>query len=90
MHDFPKFNGSYLPIDDSRIDLSNPSCLSNPKEIIYGSSKSSIIISPGLLQSNRTNQFLVHMEDLQNVSVKATGYVLVKIEDTYPPIILIR
>jgi hypothetical protein len=46
-------------------------------------------ILSGSLQSNRTYQFMVNMGNRRNASVQATGYVLVKVEDTRPQLIVI-
>ncbi len=51
--------------------------------------KSSVTILGKSLQSNRTYQFMVYMENRRNSSIQATGYVLVKIEDTRPQMIAI-
>lgn len=45
---------------------------------------SSLMILAGSLQSNRTYQFMVYMKNRWNSSVQATGYVLVKVDDTRP------
>ncbi len=83
-------NGSLLSIDDLRNDSSNPSCLSNRTGLKFGNSiESSLTILAGSLQSNRTYQFMVHMENRQNSSLQATGYALVQVEDTSPQMILI-
>ncbi len=83
-------NGSLLSIDDLRNDPSNPSCLSNRTGWKFGNSiESSLTILAGSLQSNRTYQFMVQMENRQNSSLQATGYALVQVEDTHPQMILI-
>jgi len=83
-------NGSLLSIDDLRNDSSNPSCLANRIGLKFGNSiESSLTILAGSLQSNRTYQFMVYMENRQNSSLQATGYVLVQVEDTHPQMILI-
>jgi hypothetical protein len=83
-------NGSLLSIDDLRNDPSNPSCLSNRTGWKFGNSiESSLTILAGSLQSNRTHQFMVQMENRRNSSLQATGYVLVQVEDTRPQMILI-
>ncbi len=83
-------NGSLLSIDDLRNDSSNPSCLSNRTGLKFGNSiESSLTILGGSLQSNRTYQFMVQMENRQNSSLQATGYALVQVEDTSPQMILI-
>ena len=51
---------------------------------IYGNSiKSSLTIFAGSLQSNRTYQFMVQMENRRNSSIQATGYLLVQIDNNY-------
>ncbi len=83
-------NGSLLSIDDLRNDPSNPSCLSNRTGWKFGNSiESSLTILAGSLQSNRTYQFMVQMENRQHSSLQATGYALVQVEDTSPQMILI-
>ncbi|CAF0859705.1 unnamed protein product [Rotaria sordida] len=97
LYNFPNLQGILLSIDDSRNDPLNPSCLSNRSgngtRLIYGnltlSPKSSITILSGSLQSNRTYQFMVYMENRKNSSIQATGYVLVQVEDTRPQLIVI-
>ncbi|UJR18997.1 hypothetical protein I4U23_022127 [Adineta vaga] len=88
---FPNLYGSLLTIDDMRNDLSNPSCLSLNRAgwRFDNSFHSSFTILSGSLQYNRTYQFMVKMENRQNSSLQATGYVLVKVEDTRPNMILI-
>jgi hypothetical protein len=83
---FPNLQGILLPINDPRIDPFNPSCLSNGGNLAM---KSSVIIRSGSFQSNRTYQFMVFMQNKQNSTLTATGYVLVRIEDTYPKMIAI-
>jgi hypothetical protein len=62
----------------------------NKTALKYGNSiKSSLTILSGSLQSNRTYQFMVYMENRRNSSLQATGYVLVKVEDTRPQLIVI-
>ena len=48
-----------------------------------------LTILAGSLQPNRTYQFMVYMENRRNSSRQATGYVLVKVEDTRPQLIAI-
>jgi hypothetical protein len=87
---FPNLQGSLLSIDDMRNDPSNPSCLSNRTGFQFGNSiNSSLTILSGSLQSNRTYQFMVQMENRRNSSLQVTGYVLVKVEDTRSQMILI-
>ncbi len=83
-------NGSLLSIDDLRSDPSNPSCFSNQTGWKFGNSiESSLTILAGSLQSNRTYQFMVQMENRRNSSLQATGYVLVNVVDTRPQMVLI-
>ncbi|CAF3807836.1 unnamed protein product [Rotaria sp. Silwood1] len=97
LYNFPNLQGILLSIDDSRNDRLNPSCLSNQSgngtRLIYGNStlspKSSVTILSGSFQSNRTYQFMVYMENRKNSSIQATGYVLVRVEDTRPQLIAI-
>jgi hypothetical protein len=87
---FPNLQGSLLSIDDPRTDLSNPSCLSNRTGWKYENSiNSSLTILAESLQSNRTYQFMVYMQNRQSPSLQATGYVLVKVVDTRPEMIVI-
>jgi hypothetical protein len=51
--------------------------------------QSALLISAGLLQPNRTYQFMVHMQKKQNQSQQVTGYVLVRVEGTFQRIISI-
>jgi len=79
-----------LTIDDLTNDSSNPSCLSNRTGWKFGNKiNSSLTILSNSLQPNRTYQFMVQMEDLRNSSQQATGYVLVKVEDSRPQMIAI-
>ena len=65
-------------------------CKDNQTGWKYSNSiKSSITILSQSLQSNRTYQFMVHMENRFNSSLQATGYVLVKVEDTRSQMIVI-
>ncbi|CAF5028972.1 unnamed protein product, partial [Rotaria sp. Silwood1] len=59
---------NFLTIDDSRIDLNNPSCLSNQSN---NGTKSSLIIFANSLKSNEIYQFKVSMKNLQNSSTQA-------------------
>ncbi|CAF3897839.1 unnamed protein product [Rotaria sordida] len=94
---FPNFQGSHLTIDDPRIDRLNPSCLLNRTDQrtawkydgVTLAPESSVTILAGSLSPNRTYQFMVHMENRQNSSLQATGYVLVKVEETRPQMIAI-
>ena len=87
---FPNQFGRLLTIDDLTNDTTNPSCLSNRTGLKYGDlSNSSLIILPKTLQANRTYQFMVQMQNRRNSSQQATGYVLVKVENTRPQMIAI-
>lgn len=87
---FPNLYGYLLTVDDPRNDSSNPSCLSNRTGFQFGNSiHSSLTILSNSLQSNRTYQFMVQMENRQNSSRQATGYVLVNVEDTHPRMIAV-
>ncbi|CAF1399077.1 unnamed protein product [Adineta steineri] len=96
-YNFPNLQGILLSIDDPRIDPLNPSCLTsrsdNGTQLIFGnltlSPKSSLTILAGSLQSNQTYQFMVYMENRQNSSVQATGYVLVTVTDTQPQLVAV-
>ncbi|CAF0788844.1 unnamed protein product [Adineta steineri] len=81
---FPNLNGVLLSIDDNRTDPLNPSCFANQTrngtKWKYGTSlKSSLTILANSLQPNQTYQFMVYMENRQNSSTQATGYVLVTV-----------
>ena len=81
---FPNRNGILLTIDDP---LNNEL---NWTRIQYGNTfHSSVTILSKTLRSNRTYQFMVQMENRRNASLQATGYVLVKVEDTRPQLIAI-
>ncbi|CAF0777082.1 unnamed protein product [Adineta steineri] len=96
-YNFPNLQGILLSIDDPRVDPLDPSCLSsrsdNGTQLIFGnltlSPKSSLTILGGSLQSNRTYQFMVYMENRQNSSLQATGYVLVTVTDTQPQLVAV-
>ncbi len=51
--------------------------------------ESSMTILSGSLRLGQTYQFMVHMQNRRNSSVVATGYVLVKTEDSDRPMIII-
>ena len=92
MFDFPNINGSLLTIDDPTVDRRNPSCLSNSALRYVGVSpatRSSLLISGGSLQSNRTYQFMVQMQNRYDTLSRATGYVLVRVQDAAVPMIVI-
>ncbi len=82
---FPNVNGSLLTIDDPRMNLLNRTIGWKYNNSI----KSSLTILAGSLQSNQTYQFMVYMENRQNSSIQATGYLLVQIEDNIRPMIAI-
>jgi hypothetical protein len=56
---------------------------------VNSSIKSSLIILANSLKSNQTYQFMVYMENRQNSSLQATGYLLVQVEDAQPQLIII-
>jgi hypothetical protein len=60
--------------------------LGNGSTVIYNgvsnSSKSALLIPAGSLQPNQTYQFKVCMDHKRNQSDQATGYVLVRVEET--------
>ncbi|CAF0773839.1 unnamed protein product [Adineta steineri] len=93
LYNFPNFQGILLPIENSKTDPYNPSCLSNQSGLIFGnlttSPSSSLAILGGSLQSNQMYQFMVYMENRKNSSIQATGYVLVTVDDTHPQLIVI-
>ena len=87
---YPNIGGILIPIDNPLNDQSNSSCLSNWSGVQYGNIyQSSITILRRNLRSNRTYQFMVQMESRRNTSNQATGYVLVRVEDTRPQLIII-
>ncbi|UJR17142.1 hypothetical protein I4U23_004038 [Adineta vaga] len=87
---YPNVNGSLIPIDNSTIDPSNPSCLSNQRGWKYGNSiNSSLTIRSHSLPSNQTYEFLVQMKYLHDPSKQVTGSVLVKVQDMHSSIIAI-
>jgi hypothetical protein len=65
----------------------------NETALQYGganvSIKSSLTILANSLQSNQTYQFMVYMQNRQNSSVQATGYLLVQVVDTQPQLVVI-
>ncbi|CAF0758584.1 unnamed protein product [Adineta steineri] len=93
LYNFPNFQGILLPIENSKTDPYNPSCLSNQSGLIFGnltaSPNSSLTVLGGSLQSNQIYQFMVYMENRKNSSIQATGYVLVTVDDTHPQLIVI-
>ena len=86
-----------LTIDDPTVDRRNPSCLSNSSNNgtalryvgVSPTTRSSLLISAGSLQSNRTYQFMVQMRNRFNNLSQATGYVLVRVQDAAVPMIVI-
>jgi hypothetical protein len=52
-------------------------------------SQSSITILAGALKYDHTYQFVVFMENRRNSTLQATGYVLVKIDDTHPQMVAV-
>ena len=53
------------------------------------SPKSSVTILSGALASNRTYQWMVYMENRKNATLQATGYLLVRVDDTRPQLVAI-
>jgi hypothetical protein len=51
--------------------------------------KSSLTILANSLKSNQTYQFMVYMENLQNSTRQATGYLLAQVEDAQIQLIVI-
>ncbi|CAF3130688.1 unnamed protein product [Rotaria sp. Silwood2] len=96
-YNFPSINGSMLTINDSRIDSINSSCFGNQPNNRTSwqyagskiSDKSALIILSGSLVSNQTYQFTVMMTHRQNSYLKATGSVLVHVQDSNPHMIAI-
>ena len=65
-------------------------CKDNQTGWKYSNSiKSSITILSQSLQSNRTYQFMVYMENRQNSSVQATGYLLVQLDNAQTQLIAV-
>ena len=90
LYNFPHVNGDPLTIDDPRVDPLNQSCLSNQTAWKYENVfNSSLTILSGSLLSNRTYQFMVKMTNIRNASRQATGYLLVRVEDSSSEIIII-
>jgi hypothetical protein len=52
------------------------------------SPQSSLTILANSLKSNQTYQFMVYMENRQNSSIQATGYLLVQVDETQPQLIV--
>ncbi len=50
---------------------------------------SSLTILSNSLTPNQTYQFMVYMENLRNSSIRATGYLLVQVDNTQPQLIVI-
>ena len=50
--------------------------------------KSSVTILAKSFESNRTYQFMVRMTNRINASLQATGYVLVRVEDSQPQLVV--
>ena len=51
--------------------------------------ESSLTIIRGTLLPNRTYQFMVQMENRRNSSIRATGYLLVRVDNTYSQMIVV-
>ncbi|CAF1470524.1 unnamed protein product [Adineta ricciae] len=97
LYGFPYISGRLLSIDEARMSAHDSSCLpkqtGNDTALTYGgrniSTNSSLIIPGELLTLNQIYQFMVHMQNHRNSSIEATGYLLVRIEDTHPQLIVI-
>jgi hypothetical protein len=90
---FPHLNGFLLTIDDPRVDPLNPSCLSNRSMFRFEgmgvSNKSAMTLLSESLRANRTYQLMVFVEHRRNSSLQATGYLLVRVDETHPQMIII-
>ena len=53
------------------------------------SPKSSLTILSRSLVFNRTYQWMVYMENRRNATLQATGYLLVRVEDTRPQMVAV-
>ena len=53
------------------------------------SPKSSLTILSRSLAFNRTYQWMVYMENRRNATLQATGYVLVRVDDTRPQMVAV-
>jgi hypothetical protein len=63
--------------------------LDNGTPFEYDAIQSSVTILAGSLEQSPTYQFVVTMTYLQNASINAFGYVLVKVEDTNPQLVVV-
>ena len=61
----------------------------NEVNIVTQSSKSAVMIRSGSFQSNRTYQLMIEMQNKQNYALKSIGSVLVRVQDTSSPMIVI-
>jgi len=76
----------------SSIDDSSSSCFENRNSPAWrdnspDTSLSSIIIIPGSLLHDRTYQFFVYMINRRNLTSQATGYLLVRVDNTRPQMV---
>jgi hypothetical protein len=53
------------------------------------SPKSSVTILSRALAFNQTYQWMVYMENRRNATLQATGYVLVRVDDARPQLVVI-
>ena len=53
------------------------------------SSKSSVTILSRALAFHQTYQWMVYMENRRNATLQATGYVLVRVDDTRPQLVVV-
>jgi hypothetical protein len=54
---------------------------------VSDSIQSSLLILGGSFVSHQTYQWMVIMENRRSQSVQGTGYVLIQVEETFPPMI---
>ena len=80
-------NGTLLTIDDPRSLASNGSCISAGGGV--KSSASSMTILAGSLVSNQTYQMMVRMQNRQNSTGQAKGFLLVRVQDNQPQLVVI-
>jgi hypothetical protein len=75
------------------MDMSNPSCLYNRSGFRFDgvgvANKSALTVLSDSWQAGRTYQLMVLIEHRYNSSLQATGYLLVRVDDTYPKMIII-
>ncbi|CAF4796845.1 unnamed protein product, partial [Rotaria socialis] len=95
IYGLPGTNRTWIPIGNEEVTLANNSCFYNQSDNIkpcqYSVNKlrSSVTILENTLKVNQTYQFMVQMDNLNNATVRATGYVLVHVQNTRPPMVAI-